>query len=155
MPLCNYANASFSNHRDTSTPTCKKCTISANTNKDHRCGFEKKMELPCLWALWQAKSSFWSPYICHSLIFDRVWKEYRRTNTTGQRSHLSCLSSSLNLTALPLLLSLPFFYHMATQLGQQHFSIGFTLVMDDEIHKGYPYCRFHMASYQYSRGRIG
>lgn len=100
MPLCNYANASFSNHRDTSTPTCEKCTISATTNKDHRCGFEKKMELPCLWALWQAKSSLWSPYICHSLIFDRVWKEYRRTNTTGQRSHLSCLSSSLTLTQL-------------------------------------------------------
>jgi hypothetical protein len=41
-----------------------------------------------------------------------------------------------NLTALPLQLSLPFFYHMATQLGQQHCSIGFTLVMDDEISQG-------------------
>lgn len=78
----------------------QKCTISATTNKDHRCGFEKKMELPCLWTLWQAKISLWSPYICHLLIFNRVWKEYRRTNTTGQRSHLSCLSSSLTLTQL-------------------------------------------------------
>jgi hypothetical protein len=52
----------------------------------------------------------------------------------------------LNPTALPILPSLPFFYHMATQLGQQHCSIGFTLVMDDEISQ-------RIAQFQISYGK--
>ncbi len=52
-----------------------------------------------------------------------------------------------NPTALPLLLSLPFFYHMATQLRQQHCSKGFTLVMDDEISQ-------RIALFQISYGKL-